>query len=110
MREAYYKRSYFAVAVAGASLLSLIALNEMVAGIPASPAEGSSVSGVVKFEGTAPPPKIINMAQDPLCGSTRATTEDIVTDGKGGLENAVVYVSDGLTATNPPMPTEQVGS
>ena len=106
MRETYYKRSYFAVAVACTSLLSLIALNEMIAGTPASPAEGSSVSGVVKFEGTAPPPTVINMAQDPLCASTRATTEDIVADGKGGLENVVVYVSDGLTATNFPMPTE----
>jgi len=46
------------------------------------------------------------MAQDPLCASTRATTEDIVADGKGGLENVVVYVSDGLTTTNFPMPTE----
>jgi plastocyanin len=90
-------------------ILSLILLTKPFASSAApSPAEGSSVSGVVKFEGTAPPPKRINMAQDPLCGSAPTTTEDVVTDGKGDLENVVVYISDGLSVTPFPMPTEPV--
>lgn len=87
-----------------AFVLMLTELNTPAArrGTPTlTPAEGATVTGVVKFQGTAPPPTHINMAQDPLCGSTHATTEDVVTDGKGDLENVVVYVSDGLTATNP---------
>jgi plastocyanin len=58
----------------------------------------SSVKGVVTFEGTPPKPTRIDMSQDPFCAKahpTPATTEDIVV-GNGGLENVVVYVSDGL--------------
>ena len=58
----------------------------------------ATVSGVVKFEGTAPKPTRIDTSQDPLCAKNRSTpltTEDIVVNG-GGLENVVVYVSDGL--------------
>ncbi len=66
-----------------------------------SPADGgSSLKGEVKFEGTAPKPTRIDMSQDPLCAKahpTPATTEDIVVGGNSGLENVVVYVSDGLT-------------
>jgi plastocyanin len=46
------------------------------------------------------------MAQDPLCGSAPTITEEVVTDGKGGLENVVVYISDGLSAATFPMPSE----
>jgi plastocyanin len=101
------KWPYVISALSATYILSLILLTKPVASsAAASPAEGSSVSGVVKFEGTAAPPKRINMAQDPLCGSAPTTTEDVVTDGKGDLENVVVYVSDGLTGTTFPMPTE----
>ena len=68
----------------------------------ARPADSSSsLKGVVKFEGTAPKPTHINMAQDPICVKahpTPATTEDIVVGADGGLANVVVYVSDGLTS------------
>ena len=106
IREGHMRRPYFPVALIAASLPGLIALTEPVAGTARPPAEGSSLSGVVKFEGTAPPPTHINMAQDPLCGATHATTEDIVTDGNGGLENVVIYISDGLVAATFPMPAE----
>jgi plastocyanin len=66
----------------------------------ASPADPpASVSGVVKFEGTAPKPTRIDVSQDPLCAkahSTPLTTEDIVVGPDRGLANVVVYVSDGL--------------
>jgi len=64
------------------------------------PAEGgSSLKGEVKFEGNAPKPTRIDMSQDPLCTKAHpspATTEDVVVGGNGGLENVIVYVSDGL--------------
>lgn len=63
----------------------------------------SSVKGTVKFEGTAPKSTRIDMSQDPLCAKahpTPATTEEVVVGSGGGLENVVVYVSDGLTTHN----------
>src|SRR5262249_1828366 len=61
----------------------------------------SSLKGEVKFEGTAPKPARIDMSADPLCAKahpTPLTTEDVVVGTGGGLENVIVYVSDGLTS------------
>ena len=58
-----------------------------------------SVTGIVKFEGTAPKPTRIDMSSDPNCLKAHpspGTTEDIVTSANGGLESAVVYISGGL--------------
>ena len=75
-----------------------------------SPADaGSTIQGQVKFDGAAPKPTRIDMSQDPLCAkahSTPVTTEDVVVGGTGGLENVVVYVSDGLTSHNFPPPQQ----
>jgi hypothetical protein len=58
----------------------------------------TSVSGLVKFEGTVRKPSHIDMSSDPNCksNSSGATTEDIVAGANGSLENAVVFVADGL--------------
>lgn len=65
----------------------------------APPAAGSTVKGIVKFQGTAPKSTHIDMSADPKCAQihpTGATTEDIMADSNGGLQNVVVYVSAGL--------------
>lgn len=66
----------------------------------ANQADGSAtVTGQVKFEGTPPKPSRIDMSADPTCAKahpTPATTEDVVVGATGGLENVVVYISDGL--------------
>jgi plastocyanin len=75
---------------------------------PGSPG-GASVTGVVKFQGTAPRPTPIDMSADPFCAhahSSPVTTEDVLTDAHGGLENVVVYISDGLGAATFPVPDE----
>jgi plastocyanin len=75
----------------------------------ATAASGASVTGVVKFKGTADKPTRIDMSADPYCAkahSSAATTEDLVTDAGGGLENVVVYVSDGLGTTTFPIPDQ----
>ena len=72
-------------------------------------ASGASVTGVVKFKGTAEKPTRIDMSADPYCAkahASAATTEDLVTDGSGGLENVVVYVSDGLGTRTFPIPDQ----
>jgi len=66
----------------------------------ASSAAGTAtLKGTVKFEGRAPKPKLINMAADPSCAkqhATPASIQDIVADPKGGLQNVIVFIADGL--------------
>jgi plastocyanin len=59
----------------------------------------ATLSGVVKFEGTAPKLTRIDMSSDPNCAkahTTPITTEEVVVGANSGLANVVVYVSDGL--------------
>ena len=88
-------------------LASVVALSAFSIGQPATsgapnvtpPPATAVLKGTVKFEGTAPKSAHINMSADPDCAklhSSGATTEDVVTDSGGGLENVIVYVSEGL--------------
>ena len=58
------------------------------------PATVATISGVVKFDGTAPKPTKIDMSQDPACKGTNETETVEVTNGD--LANVFVYVKDGL--------------
>lgn len=72
-------------------------------------ADDASVTGIVRFQGTAPRPTRIDMSADPFCAhahSSPVTTEDLLTDTNGGLENVVVYISDGLGAATFPVPDQ----
>lgn len=63
------------------------------------PADDAVVRGLVKLEGTVPQPNHFDMGGDPQCAKlhpTGATAEDILTDGNGGLQNVIVFVSAGL--------------
>ena len=61
-----------------------------------APAPGPAVvKGTVKIQGAAPKPTHIDMSQDPKCGHG-AMSEEVVADSNGGLQNVVVYVSQGL--------------
>jgi hypothetical protein len=65
----------------------------------ASTAGAAGVRGRVKFDGVVPKPRPINMAADPNCArlhSMPALSQDILADSQGGLQNAIVFVSDGL--------------
>jgi hypothetical protein len=58
-----------------------------------------SLKGTVKFLGTVPAPKPINMSADPSCAkqhSSPAMSQDVMADAKGDLQNVVVFVSEGL--------------
>jgi len=67
------------------------------AATPIDLATAATVKGSVKFEGTAPKPKKIDMSQDPACAATGKPnfTEAVVTEG-GKLANVFVYVKEGL--------------
>ena len=79
------------------------------AAAPATPIDQAtvgSVSGVVKYAGTAPKPAKIDMSQDPACKGSN-TAETLVVNG-GNLENAFVYVKDGLGSRTFDVPKEAV--
>ena len=62
-------------------------------------ASTATVTGVVKFEGKTPAPKAISMAADPRCAKQHHApvfSQDLVTDTKGDVQYAVVFVADGL--------------
>ena len=76
------------------------------AATPIDPATVGSVTGTVKFDGSAPKPSKIDMSQDPACkGGNEA--ENVVVD-KGDLANVFVYVKDGLGSRTFDVPKDAV--
>ncbi len=61
---------------------------------PIDPNTVATVSGTVKFDGTAPKPAKIDMSQDPACKGTNQAENVVVSNGD--LANVFVYVKDGL--------------
>jgi plastocyanin len=94
------KYSLFTIAL----MLTIYISSQQVvkAGPPASATTNTGVAaikGMVKFEGTPPKGKPISMAADPSCAKQHSgpvSTLEVVTDSQGGLENVLVFISDGL--------------
>ena len=67
-----------------------------------APADGE-ITGTVKLEGTPPHMRGIDMSKDPYCTHYHANSpvkmENVVVGEGGGLENVVLYISEGLTAS-----------
>ena len=64
---------------------------------PPAPIGASTISGMVKLEGTPPEARVVRMSSDPLCMPEGPTLSEVVLVGPGnGLQNAFVYVKDGL--------------
>lgn len=60
---------------------------------------GAAVKGIVRFEGKSPTPKPLSMGIDPVCAkqhSSPVTTQEVLLDNKGDLQDVVVFVADGL--------------
>jgi len=70
-----------------------------------SAAGESKISGTVKLDGTAPHMKGIDMSKDPYCVKANANNtpalENVVVGSGGGLENVVLYISEGLSNAAP---------
>jgi len=76
-----------------------------------SPTGTATLTGVVRFEGQAPKPKTINMAADPNCAKLHpypVLLKDVLTDAQGGLQNAVIFIADGLSETSKEPPNQPV--
>lgn len=96
------KRSYtvFAAILAAVVLVvGSLSLNKKVN----AAAEGS-ITGTVKLSGTPPHMRGIDMSKDPYCSKAHASDppkmETVVVGKDQGLQNAVLYISQGLSAAD----------
>jgi plastocyanin len=73
-------------------------------------ATASTVTGMVKFEGTPPAPAPIKLSSDPYCQKVNPglATESEVVGKDGSVENVFVYVKDGLGERTFPTPSDPV--
>jgi hypothetical protein len=95
-----------------ASTLFVIAFGCLYATRGVSAAAQGKITGTVKLDGTAPHMKGIDMSKDPYCvkqhESNPAKLENVVVGSGGGLANVVLYISEGLSATDASaVPSEQ---
>jgi len=82
-----------------ATALGLLWVGSLPPTLNAAEDGSGSVTGQVKFQGTAPKATRIDMSADPNClkaHPTPATTEDVVVGADGSLENVIVYVAEGM--------------
>ncbi len=95
-----------------ATTLFVIAFGCLYATRGVSAAAQGKITGTVKLDGAAPHMKGIDMSKDPYCvkqhESNPAKLESVVVGQGGGLENVVLYISEGLSATEASaVPSEQ---
>src|SRR5580700_5200924 len=92
-------RNRYAVVLSAVVLVSCAALI-LSQGVNAA-GEGK-ITGTVKLDGTAPHMKGIDMSKDPYCSKAHASDpahlETVVVGSGGGLENVVLYITEGLPA------------
>lgn len=74
---------------------------------PVDPATAATITGTVKYPGAAPKAVKIDMSQDPACKGGDNTVETLVVNA-GNLENAFVYVKDGLGSRTFDVPKDPV--
>jgi plastocyanin len=85
-------------------MFSLAGAKDLLAYEGGSVSNGGTIEGVVKFKGTAPPPKKIQVSKDTaVCGKTAKTDETVVVNN-GDIENAVVSI-DNIEKGKPMTPT-----
>lgn len=93
------------------SAIVLICCGALILSQNVSAAGEGKITGTVKLDGAAPHMKGIDMSKDPFCSKAHATSpghlETVVVGENGGLENVVLYISEGLPASaQSEVPTE----
>jgi len=83
------------------SVVVLLVVGAVVLNQHVIAAGGGSITGSVKLSGTAPHMKGIDMSKDPYCVQQHQNNppkmENVVVGTGDGLENVVLYISQGLT-------------
>ena len=95
-----------AVACGGGSSEPAAPAADAAAAAPAAtvdPATAATITGTIKFEGTAAAALAIKMNADPICAKQGAgtTSEALVVGADGGLANVLVYLKEGVTGSYP---------
>jgi hypothetical protein len=96
--NAQYKQKFAAALTA----LALVGLGIVLFGRDQVSAAGTgSITGTVKLTGTPPHMRGIDMSKDPYCvkqhENNPAKMENVVVSSDGGLQNVVLYISEGLS-------------
>ncbi len=90
--------------------LVLVGVGAVILSQKVNAAGEGSITGTVKLSGTAPHMKGIDMSKDPVCSkaheSSPAQMENVVVGQGDGLENVVLYISQGLTGNEVPTTPE----
>lgn len=84
--------------------IATVAAAFAVAALSAAPAfaDGGTISGTVKLDGTAPPQKSVEITKDKdVCALHPHYVEDLIVDSSGGIANAVVVLKDAKGAAKP---------
>ena len=72
------------------------------AGAMTTRADDGSITGTVKYDGSAPKPKSVDISKDKeVCGLKPHFEEDLIVGGDGGIANAVVYIADAKAEAKP---------
>lgn len=86
---------------AGLLALGLVAAGGAILGQKVSAAGDGSITGTVKLSGPAPHMRGIDMSKDPYCVKQHENNppkmENVVVGSGDGLQNVVLYISQGLT-------------
>src|SRR6202034_744758 len=85
------------------SMLVVVGCGALFFGRRVSAAGDGKISGTVKLDGTAPHMKGIDMSKDPYCvkanSGSPAHLQVVEVGQNGGLENVVLYISEGWTGS-----------
>ena len=99
MKEPSVRNQYRLAAVL--SSVVLLCCGALLLNPNVSAAGEGKISGSVKLTGTAPHMRGIDMSKDPWCAKQHANSpahmENVVVGSGDGLENVVLYISEGLT-------------
>src|ERR1700693_6490030 len=94
------------------SIVVLLCCGALLLNQNVSAAGEGKITGSVKLDGAAPHMKGIDMSKDPYCSKAHASDpghlETYVAGADGGMENVVLYISEGYTGPATAVTTEPV--
>jgi plastocyanin len=85
-----------------AMIATFIGAAALCVGALSAHADGGSITGTIKYDGSAPKPKSVEISKDKeVCGLKPHFEEDLIVGSDGGIANAIVYIADAKAAPTP---------